>query len=448
MIRIVKLLIITYILFFWFKSSAQIHEAESCGSHRFIFSIPKIIPEPWHGNNEFLHKYLDSLGADTGSETILYRIPVKIHMHQNSHGKGGISQAQLKKQINYLNHYHSINRTGIRFYLKPGINYIRKKRFYKTNFILETTRVSGMQNDKSAVNVHFVRNLATYFFGNVKKSYYGVHNKLTDGIIVRERTATATITHEVGHFFGLKHPHKHNNRGRFKQEPVSRTRGGLFGPYCERRADKLADTPAEPDLSRDVTQDCKYIGTERDSWGDLYNPDTDNIMSYGKYRECRDKFTRGQKAIMLYTLSKKKYADEWGTRYRGARNYEFDAFEPDDTPEMASEIFFNTPQVHTYHKIFNGKRYLDSDDLADNMILNVKSSKSFAAEIIVSKGKRKMPPVNLAIYRNGRKLKSINIRAGKTGSLKVKLKKGDYIIQVTNKQPLNQISDYKIEVKK
>jgi len=443
-----KLIVITFFLLKSVALWAQINECETCGNHRSVgLSLPRLHHEPWAGNNSFLDSVLAQHAYSPEEEKILYRVPVQFHIHRDNAGQGGLTDAEIKEYMNYLNYYHSVNTTGIRFYLQSEVDYVDKTKFHKVGYVSQTLKVSRMNKHRGSINLHLVNSLAIYRFGKATKSFFGVYNHFTNGIIIRQRSATATVTHEVGHFLGLMHPHKHYKKGKSKQEPVSRTRmrGGKL--LCETNGDKLADTPAEPDLSNYTNQNCEYIGGLRDNWGDLYDPKTDNIMSYGKYRECRNQFTKGQKAVMLYTLSKNKNVEGWSTSGVNAENYEFDAFEPDNTAGMATEIFFNTPQIHSFHKIYQGKHDDDVDDMADFVFFTIKSDGKQSVEITISKGKTVMSDIEYSVYRDSKKLISKQVKGGMSSSSQLELGKGTYTVGIVDKNPKDRLSDYKIEVK-
>lgn len=100
-------------------------------------------------------------------------------------------------------------------------------------------------------------------------------SKMTDG---------STLSHEMGHFFGLQHTHEY--AGTDKAELVDRYSCTVLG-------DGICDTPADPQLLGWVDLNGKYTGTHRDAEGNRYVPMVNNLMSYAQAR-FRDEFTPGQ----------------------------------------------------------------------------------------------------------------------------------------------------------
>lgn len=97
-------------------------------------------------------------------------------------------------------------------------------------------------------------------------------------------TDASTLSHEMGHFFGLQHTHEYTGTG--KAEWVERHR-------CTHMGDGFCDTPADPNLFGWVDQNGKYTGIHRDAEGNGYAPMVNNLMSYAPSR-FRNEFTAGQ----------------------------------------------------------------------------------------------------------------------------------------------------------
>lgn len=104
----------------------------------------------------------------------------------------------------------------------------------------------------------------------------------------------ATVTHEMGHYFGLYHTDEGFTDSNNNTELVD-------GSNCEDAGDFICDTAASPELNDSNVNEltCAYIGTETDVNGDLYSPDTFNFMTQWAGSEddvgpCRRRFSTGQ----------------------------------------------------------------------------------------------------------------------------------------------------------
>lgn len=431
-----------YLFLLYSNSKSQIFSAESCGTADI--SELKLKAKPWFGNNKFLFDYLKKNKYSDTENNIMYRIPIKFWIYRKSNGEGGISEKRIKKHIKDLNKYYSMNHTGIRFYLFPVISYIDNNKRYSQGFRIEGPIQTFRHKEKGCINVLVVKDLR-----KGKGSINGVYNSVTDAVIIKQNVSTSTLSHEIGHFLGLMHPHRNWKKGKRKQESVSRTRKvkGLFrkGLNCENNGDALCDTPAEPNLASYTNNRCQYTGGNyKDNWGDRYYPNTNNIMSYTKNRECRNNFTKGQIAVMLYTASKHKYSKGW--KVKNNSNTEFDAYEPDNTQKMASKIFFNNPQIHTFHKIYRDKKKELSDN-TDWMMFEVKSKVKENIEISLTKSKLAFPKIKISIYDSYGKIIEKKLKNSISESILTgKLRKGKYYIKVEQLNPSSKLTNYKIEM--
>ncbi len=116
-------------------------------------------------------------------------------------------------------------------------------------------------------------------------------------VIVKECVGqdAATITHEMGHFFGLFHTFE----GADGPNPEA-----VDGSNCETAGDLVCDTPADPFIEDDpvgdyVNGDCRFVSPKIDPvTGEYYVADVGNIMSY---YPCRCGFTYGQYVRMANT---------------------------------------------------------------------------------------------------------------------------------------------------
>lgn len=101
-----------------------------------------------------------------------------------------------------------------------------------------------------------------------------------------------TISHEMGHFFGLKHTF---------EDAANQL---VDGTNCETTGDEICDTPADPYVEGVTTDayvkapECRFFSRQKDSNGDFYDPHVGNIMSY---YDCKCDFTDGQYRKMAET---------------------------------------------------------------------------------------------------------------------------------------------------
>ncbi len=384
----------TQVLFNWHRSF--------CFSIALIFSINLLIPtinifaqdvkktkrsdkdktdfdyrkKPWKGNNAFLSEYLQSINYFNNQDKVRYLVPIHFWIYRNSNGTGGAPLSDIGKYIDELNHYNKINKTGFRFYIS-NIKEINKTKRMILGYYLEAPLQGIFRHKKNVINVHVIDGFKLR--KRERKLVRGTYNYLSKSIIMRRENSSTGLSHEVGHYFGLLHPHRNYNKGKSKQEPVSRTRtqGGNKTPLCELRGDYLSDTPAEPKLTFLINNDCKFVGSAlTDCWGDNYKPKTNNIMSYPSNYYCRDNFTTGQVAIMLYMAASNKYSKHWSIDNKQNSKYAFDKTEPNDYFEMASKLKLNTTYTLNFHKILvgNGKNKADTCDWYKFELTNTNSS--------------------------------------------------------------------------
>lgn len=425
---------------------------QACGAHIRLNAFERL-NAPWYGNNQFLYDYLDSLDMrELNNNKVLYRIPVKFWVYYSQQPDDGISPKELRQIMQDLNNNNQRNNTGFRFYLKD-ITYIKKPKFTNLGYYMEASRALMKNKDKDCINVYVVRNIIKKrpFRRNV--AIRGTYRKISKVIFLRRVSSSTTLTHEIGHYFGLLHPHEDCSRSKRYQECVSRTRKFPWhylrrGLICENNGDGLADTPAEPLLSGMVNKDCEYIGNRKDSWGDNYEPLTDNIMSYPANLNCRTNFTEGQRALMLYTAKKRAKAG-WVVKNE-ERQYNADRFEPNNTQKMASHIEIDKKQHHTFHKVYMGKGKKNRDDDVDWLRFKVERQYQ-QLTITTSLGLYANPDTEIELFDGA--FRSLAKDDNSNDSLCSKIvfpnpKTGTYFLKISKKKAINgkEIGDYKIEI--
>ncbi|MEN9443541.1 MAG: hypothetical protein RIS47_431 [Bacteroidota bacterium] len=344
---------------------------------------------PWKGNNMFLEQYA-RMPDMAKTDSILFWIPVQFWTYCSDTGEGAVAVADIRKHIEDLNYYQILNQTRIRFYPLPSLTQVNDSRRRQIRWDGEVLAVTRHNNIKGVLNVHLIDSIVKkkfLFFGPIVNNYRGLYNTFTEGVMLKKKTSRSSLTHEVGHFFGLVHTHDYWNSGKSRREAVSRNRmvtyQGRTVRNCEVNGDMLCDTPADPNLTWYVNDSCQFEATNlTDLWGDIYSPDVSNLMAYPRDRECRESYTQSQKIAMLYTAYGNRYHNNW-VAYEGVVP---DAAEPDNITEHANTIVADSLYRRSLHLNFEGKQWQPDVDMyqftvADSKPLSVEIVSSEAVEI-------------------------------------------------------------------
>ncbi len=101
------------------------------------------------------------------------------------------------------------------------------------------------------------------------------------------------LAHELGHYFGLAHPHAGFIPGQTLASDED----------CYNTGDGICDTPIDPQCTHNMTTCEATCSPATDPLGMPYRPLTNNLMSY--YGDCRNQFTTNQRTRMstLYQFS-------------------------------------------------------------------------------------------------------------------------------------------------
>ncbi|CAN5531552.1 hypothetical protein BH23BAC1_BH23BAC1_33330 [soil metagenome] len=210
-------------------------------------------------------------------------ISINAHIVRTNRGRGGISETEVLNAVNQLNRNFIDSRISFEV---CKFNYIDKSRFFKFNRADEALLTSS--NADSTINIYFVDKILGMDEGNVcGYTYYptkGLDHLILSNSCIGNGT---TLSHEMGHFFGLYHTHE----DKFGIELVN-------GSNCISAGDLICDTPADPGLQfSSVNEDCEYIGLVLDPTKLRYDPPVNNLMSYSRKR-CRRSFTFEQSEKM------------------------------------------------------------------------------------------------------------------------------------------------------
>lgn len=224
------------------------------------------------------------------SKNDLNYIPVKAHIIRPESGSIGLSEKSLDDAIGNLNEIYA--KALMKFFLFEGVNYIDNDEF--SNF--------RKGNEKSLISDNYVPNtLNIYFIDSIENAFgesiCGYVEQKVNVIIMKNSCAVneSSLAHEIGHFFSLIHTHGPSN--------TELTTEFVDGSNCDTDGDGVCDTPADSGLSyTNIDSNCNYIGSLTDIHGDVFKPDTKNIMSYSR-KSCRVNFTQ-QQFVRMYAYYK------------------------------------------------------------------------------------------------------------------------------------------------
>ncbi len=318
----VRYLLLFLIAFHLFGTPVLAQETRECDE--IVNEDPKIL-KPWIGNNSYLlgvleqhgiflpedyYRSLDNNGKYKGKDLDLrdvrnprsqgkgksgasgrinefppggtvYYLPVKIYNHANSSGQGAFSNQDI---YTYFANTFKIFRTNIgtvEFYIH-SITLIPNSPYYNLSGNSARESMYNDNFDGNTLNVHLVNDAPSS--GSARRPGRRLY------ISKLKASAESTLSHELGHNFGLKHTHyggkelltgdeKANGEAdNCAQEPVSRTmlKGTACGNFnnpkkCEVNADGFCDTPGDPDLFDATYSRCSVTGNPElyptDNWG-------------------------------------------------------------------------------------------------------------------------------------------------------------------------------------
>ncbi len=220
------------------------------------------------------------------------RVPITAHILRRSNNTGGISKNAIQNAVNQMNiQYAPLN---IEFYVCT-YNYIKNDSYYNNSFdssrhpdYISRNNIDDAHSIDKTINIYFVpnsRGVSWSSFPWSDREHIVMWNNHVTGV---GTTNVGVLGHEVGHWFGLLHTFE-----------TARGRELVNGSNCTTAGDAVCDTPADGRGSHNSST-CTYTDTRRDSNGDRYRPDVDNMMSY--YFDCLDDFTNGQEQIVQTTL--------------------------------------------------------------------------------------------------------------------------------------------------
>ena len=316
---------------------------------------------PWIGNNEILDSFItaglkrvkDNLpfSIRTGGNTCpeineLIFMPIQFFWVLGAN-ENPPTPRQVKNVIEWINTFYQNKGLPFRFYSGCPLELRDEDHLVINNYTEAYFMYLGLHHN-SAINVYVVDHIV---------DADGVYNGLGDFIYVKKdifssQGEASTLSHELGHFFGLEHTfrnHDHPDPLCYR-EPVSRTRNYNFfycgwtkwGKMCASTGDGLCDTPADPSIFWD-NSNCVFNRIQNDIWGSQFVPNARNIMSNTRPKSCRTILSEGQKGIIWHNLLTKH--DE--LLEIDEDNLNPDKYEPDHTSEIATLIKVGETQCHS-----------------------------------------------------------------------------------------------------
>ncbi len=266
-----------------------------------------------------LNKAQLSEGALPAARSIEY-VPVRFHMVTQNDGSGGVAIRNVLDQLCTLN--EDFAETGIQFYMRGDFTPVRNTGVNE-NHIQQTSYMS-MMRDAEAINVWIVR---TPYSPNPEALTYGLYQVSQDWLIIRREEinrSSYTLTHEMGHFFGLLHTFygwdidpwmesRHGNPAP-AMSPMDIPTERQDRSNCDSAGDYICDTPPDYNFGYYWTHNCSYQGGAKDPMGNLVQPDETNFMSYFDRCDRADYHFSPQQRSLMYAdlMSGSRRYIRWG----------------------------------------------------------------------------------------------------------------------------------------
>ncbi|PHN01339.1 T9SS type A sorting domain-containing protein [Flavilitoribacter nigricans] len=271
--------VLLLVIFFLSGLSRTDGQSSWCGS-----DLSRLSGKQWEQARAFAERVRPPLEKTNNVDSVA----VTVHIINPSGNSGGIefTVEDVEREIEITN--QAFAGAGILFFICGTPRILNGEVIYDFTKGDALNRFSYIPN---TINIYFVNDIITnsgqglcgyaqFPFVDIPENRYIMMNKLcaTDG---------ATLTHELGHFYGLFHTHE----TRFGQELVNRSN-------CGKAGDQMCDTAADPNLGRpNLMSGCNYIGEVKDQDGDAYDPPVSNFMSYAP-ANCQHFFSEEQKKLI------------------------------------------------------------------------------------------------------------------------------------------------------
>lgn len=239
-------------------------------------------------------------------------VPVTIIFVADDNGNGYARPEQALEALDVLNRQYAPQ--DLIFYIDE-FRYKADTDIYDTPASASAVFQMKTVRDGNALNIFVTRSAQNG--GNTPGTILGYYDSQNDWIVIRKdefNAFSATLSHEVGHFFGLPHPHSGWECDPYDEEthgnPVnsiwSPCNSGLRVEYqdgsnCSNAGDMICDTPPDYNFgfgwSVSGDQCAPYDRETMDPKGDVVDPMEENIMGY--FIDCDEYvFTPNQMSIV------------------------------------------------------------------------------------------------------------------------------------------------------
>jgi len=278
-------------------------------------------------------------------------VPIKFHLVADSDGLSRVDVNDVLEQLCTLN--MEFADTDFRFYIDNGFNLIDSDAVFNTPTqgvaVAEMLRAKRDEGPE-AINIFLTESARETDVGVI----LGFYANVNDWIVILESvvgTNNKALSHELGHYFSLAHPHFGWDRQPWDQaihgNPVLITRTDgvrvelVDGSNCDEAGDFICDTPPDYNFGFGWSRQCPDFNLDvMDRNLDVIDPLQPNFMSY--FFGCDQiTFTPGQNEMML--------ADYMSSRREHIRT----GFNP-ITTEIPNTLELISPENNTTTKFFDG----------------------------------------------------------------------------------------------
>lgn len=220
-----------------------------------------------------------------------YFIRLYVHVVRRDDGTGGYTPEEVRQALAILD--QDFNPHNIFFVWDCGIDYIDSD-YYHDNIAIsiffQNPHTDGI--DLYLQPPHIGQPNGQGLAGGIPAERLYVFGSINGPPLALSHV----LSHEVGHCLGLYHTHHPN-------DPLASGCHELVNQSnCSSCGDFVCDTPADPNISFNVDNDCEWTGSGNDANGNPYDPDEENIMAYTDLG-CMDYFTDGQGERMRQVIA-------------------------------------------------------------------------------------------------------------------------------------------------